>query len=185
MNNIVTLQHCGRNHNNNLTRRCKDTKTRSGSRLWLCNSSLSTSRVSFQGRRSCLRFEVSLKIRIYIHICKKMHAWYWWSLVRDKITDMLGGRIGKLRLAELIVKLLEFERNVYWRMGWRLKCLTGSYGPQGRKTSQVRRYCYVYGLILSRGGMRLPWLNTLRTGLLNCLNARSRGLTFRHRASCV
>ena len=27
--------------------------------------------------------------------------------------------------------------------------------------------------------------NTLRTGLLNCLNARSRGLTFRHRASCV
>ena len=28
-------------------------------------------------------------------------------------------------------------------------------------------------------------LNTLRTGLLNCLNARSRGLTFRHRASCI
>jgi len=25
-------------------------------------------------------------------------------------------------------------------------------------------------------------INTLRTGLLNCLNARSRGLTFRHRA---
>ena len=31
----------------------------------------------------------------------------------------------------------------------------------------------------------LPHLNTLRTGLLNCLNARSRGLTFRHRASCI
>ena len=28
-------------------------------------------------------------------------------------------------------------------------------------------------------------VNTLRTGLLNCLNARSRGLTFRHRASCL
>ena len=28
-------------------------------------------------------------------------------------------------------------------------------------------------------------LNTLRTGLLNCLNARSRSLTFRHRGSCV
>ena len=27
--------------------------------------------------------------------------------------------------------------------------------------------------------------NTLRTGLLNCLNARSRGLTFRHRASSM
>ena len=31
------------------------------------------------------------------------------------------------------------------------------------------------------------WLeiNTLKTGLLNCLNARSRGLTFRHRASSI
>ena len=28
-------------------------------------------------------------------------------------------------------------------------------------------------------------INTLRTGLLNCLNARSRGLTFRHRASSI
>ena len=30
-----------------------------------------------------------------------------------------------------------------------------------------------------------PVSNTLRAGLLNCLNARSRGLTFRHRASCI
>ena len=28
-------------------------------------------------------------------------------------------------------------------------------------------------------------INTLRKGLLNCLNARSRGLNFRHRASCI
>ena len=28
-------------------------------------------------------------------------------------------------------------------------------------------------------------INTLRTGLLNSLNARSWGLTFRHRASCI
>ena len=28
-------------------------------------------------------------------------------------------------------------------------------------------------------------VNTLRTGLLNCLNARSRSLNFRHRASCI
>ena len=28
-------------------------------------------------------------------------------------------------------------------------------------------------------------LNTLRTELLNCLNARSRGLIFRHRAFCI
>ena len=29
------------------------------------------------------------------------------------------------------------------------------------------------------------FFNTLRTELLNCLNARSRGLNFRHRASCI
>ena len=28
-------------------------------------------------------------------------------------------------------------------------------------------------------------VNTLRTGLLNCLNTRSQGLTFRHHASCI
>jgi len=28
-------------------------------------------------------------------------------------------------------------------------------------------------------------LKTLRTGLLNCLNARFWGLNFRHRASCI
>ena len=28
-------------------------------------------------------------------------------------------------------------------------------------------------------------LNTLRTGILNCLKARSRGLNFKHRASCI
>jgi len=33
--------------------------------------------------------------------------------------------------------------------------------------------------------LTLQNINTLRTGLLNCLNARSRGLTFRHRASCI
>jgi len=37
-------------------------------------------------------------------------------LFRDKITDMVGGYTGKLCLAELITKLLEFERNVYWHM---------------------------------------------------------------------
>ena len=36
-----------------------------------------------------------------------------------------------------------------------------------------------------RGCKILSSVNTLRTGLLNCLNARSRGLNFRHRASCI
>ena len=43
--------------------------------------------------------------------------------------------------------------------------------------------------VTRRGGRRrkqvLDDINTLRTGLLNCLNACSRGLNFRHRASCI
>jgi len=39
---------------------------------------------------------------------------------------------------------------------------------------------------LNELGVRKQYhINTLRTGLLNCLNARSRGLTFSHRASCI
>jgi hypothetical protein len=37
-------------------------------------------------------------------------------------------------------------------------------------------------LVMTHGG---GVVNTLRTGLLNCLNARSQGLTFRHRASYI
>jgi len=37
----------------------------------------------------------------------------------------------------------------------------------------------------NRFSVNFPERDTLRTGLLNCLNARSRGLTFRHRASCT
>ena len=37
----------------------------------------------------------------------------------------------------------------------------------------------------SESVVAIQYINTLRTGLLNCLNARSRGLTFRHRASCI
>jgi len=61
---------------------------------------------------------------------------YWWSLVRDQITDMLSGWID-LRLAELIINLLEFERNVYWRTGSRLMCHAGWYRTQVLETSRV------------------------------------------------
>ena len=42
-------------------------------------------------------------------------------------------------------------------------------------SKQIPAYCCIL----------LELINTVRTGLLNCLNARSRGLTFRHRASCI
>ena len=57
-------------------------------------------------------------------------------------------------------------------------------------------WVFLSSLISSRRSTGIPqrynrqhlstvYVNTLRTGLLNCLNARSRGLTFRHRASCI
>jgi len=39
--------------------------------------------------------------------------------------------------------------------------------------------------IIFNAGFIIIIFNTLRTELLNCLNARSRGLTFRHRASSI
>ena len=47
-------------------------------------------------------------------------------------------------------------------------------------------FIYVFYVNLRTNGDHLLCeIKTLRTGLLNCLNARSRGLTFRHRASCI
>ena len=51
-----------------------------------------------------------------------------------------------------------------------LKWVSGTSGP---------------ALSITSYSWELSVLNTLRTGLLNCLNARSRGLNFRHRASCI
>jgi len=50
-------------------------------------------------------------------------AWNPWSTLLPVILvsspdHRYAGRC-KLRLTELIVKLLEFERNIYWSMGWR------------------------------------------------------------------
>jgi len=54
----------------------------------------------------------------------------------------------------------------------------------------VRPSVYPHGTtLLSLDGfswnLTFVFFNTLKTGLLNCLDARSRGLTFRHRASCI
>jgi hypothetical protein len=49
-----------------------------------------------------------------------------------------------------------------------------------QNTKQVRRHLKILSVPFTR-----TTVNTLRTGLLNCLNARSRGLIFRHRAFCI
>jgi hypothetical protein len=48
-----------------------------------------------------------------------------------------------------------------------------------------RSWLSVHKLHIFRVSDKWTFLNTLRTGLLNCLNARSLGLTFRHRAFCI
>ena len=51
--------------------------------------------------------------------------------------------------------------------------------------AEARTPGFIIPQIWSSGERFWAQFNTLRTGLLNCLNARSRGLTFRHRASCI
>ena len=69
---------------------------------------------------------------------------------------------------------------------WHLITTTAKY-ERGHGTVYVTQlivYCR-YDLSVWRQSPELADVNTLRTGLSNCLNARSRGLTFRHRASCI
>ena len=56
------------------------------------------------------------------------------------------------------------------------------------KNLSHRRFAFrksYFGLFVVFVVAKVAHINTLRTGLLNYLNARSRGLTFRHRASCI
>ena len=94
-------------------------------------------------------------------------------------------------------RLNEADVNMKWRRCVRLFArVFGQTRPTSRLTGTAcqclwnRRDWSAIGLSTRRSGTaRLvhtnTCFNTLRTGLLNCLNARSRGLTFRHRASCI
>ena len=72
--------------------------------------------------------------------------------------------------------------------------ISACFDCQGMKSRPLRPQCYASSRHFSYSAIRISaklarkhdgQFNTLRTGLLNCLNARSRGLTFRHRASCI
>ena len=75
-----------------------------------------------------------------------------------------------------------WRQSGYWRRQW---------SSVRKKHRIVIRRDHAYRKI--KKNMKMRWLHrkkslrlkTLRTGLLNCLNARSRGLTFRHRAYCI
>ena len=54
------------------------------------------------------------------------------------------------------------------------------WNPQGKRGRGRPRNTWLRMVLEEAEGV-----NTLRTGLLNFLNARSRGLTFRHHASCL
>ena len=72
----------------------------------------------------------------------------------------------------------------YWRFGdnlWVLENGTDNLSQNVGKIATLRCVLSQNSAVLKSG----VGVNTLRTGLLNCLNARSRGLTFRHRASCI
>ena len=69
-------------------------------------------------------------------------------------------------------------------MTWERKILRQIRGPTHDKCySRIKVSQEIYNKLISPDNVTV--LNTLRTGLLNCLNARSQGLTFRHRASCI
>ena len=94
-------------------------------------------------------------------------------------------------IAKLMVTFLQHSRHVgvasevktavkqYWK-NWTL--ISREWGkeliPRKDMCLSLHWHCERKVLFISK-------FNTLRTGLLNCLNARSRGLNFRHRASSI
>ena len=79
---------------------------------------------------------------------------------------------------EIMVRLWTLNS---WKRGYFLKRISCSF-VEGKKSRNT--WFYLSGVI-SLKTIEGIIFNTLRTGLLNCLNARSRGLTFRHCASCI
>ena len=59
--------------------------------------------------------------------------------------------------------------------------LLSTFAPHCRKT----HFNITFQYMAESPTFQMAVFNTLRMGLLNCLNAHSRGLTFRHRASCI
>ena len=98
-------------------------------------------------------------------------------LYRQKNFVIFPCRWGRLWLfvGTLVRKYWEAERHCCnWQLRW-----AGLIYNTSTCLLRVMRVCE-----LQNNSVR-AFFNTLRTGLLNCLNARSRGLTFRHRASCI
>jgi len=84
------------------------------------------------------------------------------------------------------------------RIIWNTRNTEGAMVQRTHLQGAVVQRTHLQGAMVQRTHLRTPCtagrlqlsilfllLNTLRTGLLNCLNACSRGLTFRHRASCI
>ena len=85
-------------------------------------------------------------------------------VVRSLVTMVVNINFVEIRVARSFVRSLETSFSMMNR------------GVFVGLSSVSMRFLFHVGAFL---------INTLRTGLLNCLNARSQGLTFRHRASCI
>ena len=96
--------------------------------------------------------------------------------------DAIGNRIRELPSSSAVPQPNAPPRAVRWtgvKNNGLLKDSIKVHFLNGRKG-----FATCLGKVILESGMG-KLLNILRTGLLNCLNARSRGLNFRHRASCI
>ena len=120
-------------------------------------------------------------------------VWYWKLDISESRSEMTG-KLWKTswagRVKNEILRRVRVERNIQYIMKISKANWVGNILRRNCLLKQVievkiEKRMEVTGKRGRRRKHILDKLNTLRTGLLNCLNARSRALNFRHRASCI
>ena len=154
---------------------------------YFCQLSASHSRQTWQKvRATVLRANLNVTIPLpencisYRHSCTKLH-----DIISQKIILLLLRRCCEFFRWFELHRILNLVCHFYERL------CDDIFQASVLKIKALGSSVSVYVISVLRSGTVLSrkhnsvTFNTLRTGLLNCLNARSRDLTFRHRASCI
>ena len=129
------------------------------------------------------RLRTIAAIRLQYLSCRHKYGHHIGDDKWEKSVSLLAGGAAtfRMQLTNKCHLLSDRSGGLRWySIGWLSSC---PYCYDRRDFARIALCDYVY-IIVVINGVDL-YFNTLRTGLLNCLNARSRGLNFRNRAFCI
>jgi hypothetical protein len=123
----------------------------------------------------------ALVLLLYVSCNHRLHFQFclmWESQMTSCMNSIIGGPEGHVRSpCKQLGRVTKVIHLPWWYPSRNLTTMPS------RHEAANSNMCWVSRWALE--ATQLSSINTLRTGLLNCLNARSRGLTVRHCASCI